>query len=138
MKSERVVNWWYGFEWCILNTERLWSSNKLKMKSLCNRRTSVWNPDTSKEIVCFVHEVHPFFCVSLCTFLHMLCGWNDYTMPTWNLFRVHFKCFSISWSYSLKQSVNAWKITNEVAKGCELMMWLWMVHFEHRKTMEFK
>ena len=29
-------------------------------------------------------------------------------------------------------------IWNEVRKGCKLMMWLWMVHFEHRKTMEFK
>ena len=31
------------------------------MKSLSNRRVSVWNPDTSKEIVRFVHEVHPVF-----------------------------------------------------------------------------
>ena len=60
-----------------------------KMKSLCNRRVSGWNPDTLKEIVRFVHEVHPVFAVSLCTFLHMLCGWNDDTMPTFNLFRVH-------------------------------------------------
>ena len=132
MKSEMVENWWCGFEWCILNTEKQWSSKK------CNRRVSVWNSDTSKEIVRFVHEVHPVFTVTLSTFSHMLCGWNDDTMPTWNLFRVHFKCFSISWSYSSKQSVNAWKITNEVRKGCKLMMWLWMVHFEHRKTREFK
>ena len=66
MKLERVVNWWCVFEWCILNTEKLSSSNKFKkkMKSLCNRRVSVWNPDTSKEIVCFVHEVHPVFAVT--------------------------------------------------------------------------
>ncbi len=139
MKSERVENWWCGFEWCILNTEKLWSSNKFKkMKSLCNRRVSVWNPDTSKEIVRFVHEVHLVFVVTLSTFLPKLCGWNDDAMATWNLFRVHFKCFLISWSYGSKQSVNAWKITNEVKKGWKLMMWLWMVHFEHRETMEFK
>ena len=60
-----------------------------KMISLCNGRVSVWNPDTSKEIVRFVHEVHPVFAVTLSTFLHMLCGWNDDTMPTFNLFRVH-------------------------------------------------
>ena len=53
MKSERVENWWCGFEWCILNTEKLWSSNKFKkMKSLCNRRVSVWNPNTSKGPFC--------------------------------------------------------------------------------------
>ena len=31
------------------------------MKSLCNRWVSGWNPDTLKEIVRFVHEVHPVF-----------------------------------------------------------------------------
>ena len=36
-----------------------------KMKSLCKWRVSVWNPDTSKEIVCFVHEVHLVFAVTL-------------------------------------------------------------------------
>ena len=55
------------------------------MKSLCNRRVSGWNPNTLKEIVRFVHEVHPVFAVTLSTFLHMLCGWNDDTMPTFNL-----------------------------------------------------
>ena len=30
-----------------------------KLKSLCNRWVSMWNPDTSKEIVRFVHEVYP-------------------------------------------------------------------------------
>ena len=103
------------------------------MKSLCNRRVSVWNPDTSKEIVCFVHEVHPGFALTLSTFLHMLCGWNDDTMPTFNIFRVHLKCFSISGSYSSKYSVNAWKITNEVRKGWKLMMWLWMLHLNTEK-----
>ena len=33
-----------------------------------------------------------------------------------------------------KKSVNGWKITNEVKKGWKSMMWLRMVHFEHRKT----
>ena len=74
------------------------------MKSLCNRRVSVWNPDTLQEIVRFVHEVHPVFAITLSTFSHMRCGWNDDTMPTFNLFGVHFKCFSISGSYSSKKS----------------------------------
>ena len=39
-----------------------------KMKSLCNRWVSVWNPDTSKEIVHFVHEVYPVFPITLSTF----------------------------------------------------------------------
>ena len=51
--------------------------------------SSVWIPDTLKEIVRFVHEVHPVFAVTLSTFFHMICGSNDDTMPTFNLFRVH-------------------------------------------------
>src|SRR3954468_9540401 len=39
-------------------------------------------------MVQFVHEVHPVFAVVLTTFAHMLCGSNDDTMPSFNLFRV--------------------------------------------------
>ena len=91
---------WNGAFWTQKNNGVQVSSKK--MKFLCNRRVSEWNPDTSKETLRFVHKVHPVFVVTLSTFLHMLCGWNDDTMPTCNLFRVHFKCFSISWSYSSK------------------------------------
>ena len=45
-----------------------------KMKCLCNRCVFVRNPDTSKEIVSFVHEVRPVFAVTLSTLLHMLRG----------------------------------------------------------------
>ena len=48
------------------------------------------NPDTLKEIVQFVHEVRPVFAVTLYTVLHMLCGWNDDTMPSSNILGVHF------------------------------------------------
>ena len=95
MKSERVENWWCGFEWCILSTEKLWSSNKFKkMKSLCNRRVSVWNPDTSKEIVRFVHEVHPVSAVTLstsCTFyvgqMMIPCQLSTFSEFIWNAFQ---------------------------------------------------
>ena len=73
------------------------------MKCLCNRRVFVWNPDSSKEIVHFVHEVHPVFAVNgnddtMPSFYNMLCGGNDDTMlcggnddtmPSFNLLRVH-------------------------------------------------
>ena len=118
MKSERVENWWCGFEWFILNTQKVWSSNKFKKKkSLCNTWVFVRNPETSKEIVRFVHEVHPVFVVTLSTFLHMLCGWNDDTMPTFNLFRVHLYCFSISGSFSSKKISKCMKNTKWSQKG---------------------
>ena len=135
MKPERIEKWWCGFEWCILNTQKVRSSNKFKkMKSLCNRRVSVWNLDTLKKIVRFVHEVHPVFAVTLSTFLHMLCGSNDDIMPTFNLFRVHLQCFSISGSFSSKQISKCMKIANEGTKGWKLMTWICIVHLNAKKV----
>ena len=56
-------------------------------------------------------------------------------------YHANFQPFSeVIWSafqfqgHIAKKSVNAWKIANEVRKGWKLMMWLWMVHFEHTKV----
>ena len=138
MKSERVENWWCGFARCILNTQRVWSSNKFKiMKSLCNRWVFVRNPDTSKEIVQFVHEVHPVFAMNLSTFLHMLCGWND-DIPCQVSTFSEFICRAFQFQGHLAQnkSVNAWKTTNYVGNGWKLMTWLGMVHAECKKCPE--
>ena len=62
----------------MLDAKKFLNWNKLrKMKSLCNWWVFVWNPCTLKEMVQFVHEVHPVFVVILSTFAHMLCGSND-------------------------------------------------------------
>ena len=75
--------------------KKVLSWNKLrKMKCLCNRWVFVWNPCTLKEMVQFVHEVHPIFAVILSTFAHMLCGSNDDTMPSFNLFWVQVVALS--------------------------------------------
>src|ERR1043165_7712290 len=95
MMSERVEISVCGFECCMLDAKKVLSCNKLrKMKCLCNRRVFVWNPCTLKEMVQFVHEVHPVFVVILSTFAHMLCGSNDDTMPSFNLFRVQVVALS--------------------------------------------
>ena len=44
------------------------------MKCLCNRWVSVRNLDSSKEIVPFVHEVHPVFAVTLSNFFTCYVG----------------------------------------------------------------
>ena len=59
----------------MVRTERkkVWSCNKFKkMKCPRNRWVLVRNPDTSKEIVQYVHEVRPVFAVTLSTLLHTL------------------------------------------------------------------
>ena len=84
-----------GFECCMLDAKKVLSWNKLrKMKYLCNRWVFVWNPCTLKEMVQFVHEVHPVFAVILSTLAHMLCGSNDDTMPSFNLFWVQVVALS--------------------------------------------
>ena len=90
------------------------------MKSLCSRRVSVWNPDTLKEIVRFVHEVHPVFAVTLSTLLHMLCGWNDDTMPSFNIFTVHLYSFSFWGSYSSKKISKCMKNNKWSQKGLKI------------------
>ena len=109
MKSERVEDWWCRFEWCILNTHKVRSSNKFKkMKSLCNRRVSVWNPDTSKEIVCFVHEVHPFFAVT--SVLSCTCYVGEMTIPCLLSTFLEFIWNAFQFEGLIAQNiVNAWK-----------------------------
>ena len=95
MKSKRVEILVCGFECCMLDAKKFLSWNKLrKMKCLWNRWVFVWNPCTLKEMVQFVHEVHPVFAVILSTFAHMLCGSNDDTMPSFNLFWVQVVALS--------------------------------------------
>ena len=139
MKLERVEILGCVFEWCILTAQKVWSSNKfIKLKCLCNRWVFVWNRHTSKEMVQFVHEVHLVFAVTHSTFYHILCVWNDDTMPSFNLFRVHLYYFSISGSLRQNKSLNAWKIENEVRKGWNFRMCLWLVHIKCTKSLEFK
>ena len=49
MKSERVENWWYGFEWCILNTED---------KPLVLFKLKLYKTDASKIIKVFSVQNH--------------------------------------------------------------------------------
>ena len=44
-------------------------------------------PNTPEEIVQFGHLGRPVFAVTLSTLLHMLCGRNDDTMPSFMNFR---------------------------------------------------
>ena len=120
--------------------KKVLSWNKLRnMKCLCNRWVFVWNPYTLKEMVQFVHEVHPVFAVILSNFAHMLCGSNDYTMPSFNLFWVQV-CSPLQFQGHIAEnkSLKAWKIPNEVTNGWNFSMWLWMLHVGCKKSLELK
>ena len=103
--------------------------NKLrKMKCLWNRWVFVWNPLTFKEMVQFVHEVHPVFVVILSTFAHMLCWSNDDTMQVSTFSQLIALVFQFQGHLAQNNSLNALKIANEVRKGWNFSMWLWMLH----------
>ena len=94
--------------------KKVWSCNKFKkMKCQCNRWVLVRNPDTSKEIVQFVDEVRPVFAVTLSTLLHMLCRWNDDTVPSFNIFRVHFVVIFNFTVIQLSKQIGKWMKNNK-------------------------
>ena len=139
MKSERVEISVCGFECCMLDAKKVFSWNKLrKMKCLCNRWVFVWNPSTLKEMVQFVHEVHPVFVVILSTFCtHVM--WVKWWYHA--KFQPFLSSFVASFHFQVhlahNKSLNAWKIANEVSKGSNFSMWLWMVHIECKKIMSW-
>ena len=141
MMSERVGNWWRHFECCIVNTKEVQSSNKFK-KHWSARVTDEFSSETlilrkslsSLYTKCVQFFPWPYLLFCTCYAGEMMIPCQVSTFSEFVLL-----WFTVSRSFSsLNKSVNAWKITNEVRKGCKLMMWLWMVHFEHRITMEFK
>ena len=119
MKSEMVENWWCGFEWCILNTQKVWSSSKFKkLKSLSNRRVSVWNPDTSKEIVHFVHEVHLVFAIPSQLFSTFYVGEMMIPCQLWTFSEIICSAFHFQ-GHIAKKIVNAWKVTQMKSERVE-------------------
>ena len=137
MKSERVEISVCCFEFCMLNAKKVLSWNKLrKMKCLWNRWVFVWNPRTLKEMVQFVHKAQPVFAVILSTFAQMLYGSNDDTMPSFNLFWV--QVVALSGHLAKNKSLNAWKIANDVRKGWNFSMWLWMLHVGCKISLDLK
>ena len=51
----------------------------------------------------------------------------------------NFSCSAFQFQGHLAQnkSLNAWKIANEVKKGWNYSMWLWMVHIEWKKVLSW-
>ena len=139
MKSKRVDISVCGFEWCILNAKIVLSWNKFrKMKGLWNRWVFVWNRRTLKEMVQFVHEVLPVFSVILSTFAHMLCASNDDTCQVSTFSEFSCSAFQFQGYLAQNKSLNAWKIANEVRKGWNFSMWLWILHVERKRSLELK
>ena len=89
------------------------------LKCPCNRWILVRNPDTPKEIIQFVHEVRPVFAVTLSTLSHMLCGSIDDTMPSFNIFTVHFVVIFNFTVIELPKQIGKW-LKN--SKWCQNML----------------
>ena len=136
-KSERAEISVCGFECCKLDAKNVLSWNELrKMKCLCNRWVFVWNPCTLKEMVQFVHEVHPVFAAIPSTF--HTCYVGQMMIPGQVSTFSEFICsvFLFQGHLAQNKSLKAWKLANEVRKGCNFSMWLWMLHLRCKKSLE--
>ena len=140
MKSERVELSVCGFECCMLDAKKVLSWNKLrKMKCLYNRWVFVRNPCTLKEMVQFVHEVHPVFAVNplnFCTHVMWVKWW--YHAKFRPFLSSGYSPFQFQGHLTENKSLNAWKIGNEVRKGWNFRMWLWMLHLGCKESLELK
>ena len=139
MKLERLEIPICGYECCILDSKKVLSWNKLrKMKCLCKIWIFVWNACTLKEMVQFVHEVHPVFAV-IAQLLHT-CYVGQMMIPCQVSTFLSSGCspFQFQGHLAENKSLNEWKISNEVRKGWNFSMWLWMLHVGCKKSLELK
>ena len=141
MMSERAVNWWRGFECCILNAKIVWSSNKFK-KHWSARVRDGFSSETvilrkrldSVYTKCLQFSPWPslLFCTCYAGEMMIPCQ-----VPTFS--ELILKWFSISRSFSsLNKSANDWKTANDVRTCWKLMTSLWMLHTECEDSLELK
>ena len=140
MKSERAEISVCGFECCMLDSKKFLSWNKLrKMKCLCNRWVFVWNPCTLKEMVQFCTRSTSSFCrnpLNFCTHVMWVKWW--YHTKFQPFLSSGCSPFQFQGHLAENKSWNAWKIANEVRKGWNFSMWLWMLHVGCKKSLELK
>ena len=139
MKSERVEILGCSFEWCILNEKNSWVEISLEK----------WNAFETDE---FLSETLYFerdgpvctrsassFCrdpLHFCTHVIWVKLW--YHAKFQSFLSSGCSPFQFQGHLPQNQSLNAWKIANEVRKGWNLSMWLWMLHVGCKKCLELK
>ena len=137
---ERVEIWGCGFEWCILNAQKVLSSkNYIKMKCLWNRWVFRLKPSHFERDGPVCTRSASSFCRN---------PLNSCAHVMWVKWRYHAKfqpfvssdCspFQFKGHLAENKSLNAWKIANEVRKGWNFSMWLWMLHVGCKKSLELK
>ena len=121
MKTERVENWWCAFEWCILNTEKLWSSNKFKkMKLVCYKGISFFKPYLNSWL----------FVCSKCTIQSHIIIFQSFltSLSFFNPFWLHFVFLMHLLIILSYKTLKLKSISNELWKGWKLA---WYHHFIH-------
>ena len=131
--SERVESWWRGFEWCMLNAKNVQSCIKL-LKFWIAGVTNEFSSETlilrnrlsSLYTKCIQFLPWPSLLFCTCYAGEMMIPWQVSTFSEFI-----YRAFQFQGHLAQNKSVNAIKIPNYVRKGWKLMMWLWMLHFEH-------
>ena len=140
LKSERVEISVSGFECCMLDAKKVLSWNKLrKMKCLCKRWVFMWNPLYFERDGPVCTRSASSFCrtpLNFCTHVMWVKWW--YHAKFQPFLSSGCSPFQFEGHLAENKSLNAWKISNEVRKGWNFSMWLWMLHVVCKKRLELK
>ena len=139
MKSKRVEILVCGFEWCILNAQKSWV--EISLEKWNSFVTDEFSSETlilwKKWSVCTWSASS--FCrnpLNFCTHVMWVKWW--YHAKFQPLLSSFVDAFHFQGHLAQNKSLNAWKIANEVRKGWNFSMWLWMVRIECKKSLELK
>ena len=137
--AQTVESWWRGFEWCMLNAKNARSCNKL-LKFWIVGLTDEFSSETLilrkklsslyTKCIQFLPWPSLLFCTCYAGEMMIPCQVSAFSESI-------CRAFQLQGHLAQNKSVNALKIANYVRKGWKLMTWLWMVHAECKKRLEF-
>ena len=124
-----VACWIQNQSWVEISLEK-W--NAFETDEFSSQTLVLWQRWSSLYTKCI-----QFFSLIHSTFAHMLSGSNYDTTPSSTFSEFSCSAFQLQRHLAQNKSLKAWKIANEVRKGWNFSMWLWMVHIECTKILEF-
>ena len=139
MKLERIEILVCGFEWCMLDAKNSWLEISLgkwiafETDEFSSKTLVLWKRWST------LHTKRIQFLPKSSQLLHT-CYVGQMMIPCQVSTFSEFCCSAFQFQGHLAQtkSLNAWKIANEVRKGWNFRMCLWMVHVECKKSLELK
>ena len=140
MKSERVEISVCGFECCMLDAKKVLSWNNLRKNEMPLKQMSFRLKPSyiGRDGPVCTRSASSFFCnpLNFCTHVMWVKWW--YHAKFQPFLRSGCSAFQFQCHLAQNKSLNAWKIANDVRKGWNFSMWLWMLHVGCKISLELK